>query len=99
VSVEFKVKTGPITILGVTQTVDGKLKFVVAEGQSVPGSIPPSGNTNTRAKFKPDMVTFVERWCEAAPTHHFALSVGHNLSKLNKLADVLGIEMQVINDV
>lgn len=97
VSIEFKVKTGPITILGVTQTVDGKLKFVAAEGESVSGAIPPSGNTNTRAKFKPDMVTFIERWSEAAPTHHFALSVGHNLSKIQKLADILGVELTVVS--
>ena len=98
VSVEFKVKTGPITILGLTQTYDGKLKFVVAEGESVPGSIPPSGNTNTRAKFKPDMITFVERWSEAAPTHHFALSVGHNLSRIRKLASLLDVELDVVSE-
>ncbi len=96
VSVEFKVKTGPITILGLSQTYNGKLKFVVAEGESIPGSIPTSGNTNTRARFTPDMVTFVERWSEAAPTHHFALSVGHNLSKIKKLAKVLNVELDVV---
>lgn len=37
VSVEFKVKTGPITILGMTQTEDGRLKMVAAEGEAVPG--------------------------------------------------------------
>ena len=35
--VEFKVRYGPITILGCTQTADGALKLVAAEGESIPG--------------------------------------------------------------
>lgn len=95
-SVEFKIKTGPMTIVGLTQTFDGKFKFVAAEGESMPGKIPATGNTNTRARFAPDVATFIERWSEAGPTHHFALSVGHNISKIKKLAKVLGIELVVI---
>jgi L-arabinose isomerase len=95
-SVEFKVKTGPITILGLTQTFDGRFKFVAAEGLSVPGPIPKSGNTNTRGRFAPDVATFVERWSIAGPTHHFALGVGHNLSKIKKLTDILQMELEVV---
>jgi L-arabinose isomerase len=51
VSVEFKVKTGPVTILGLTQTADGKLKLVAAEGESLPGPILRIGNTNSRLRF------------------------------------------------
>ena len=36
VSVEFNVKTGPITILGMTQTAEGRLKMLAAEGESIP---------------------------------------------------------------
>jgi L-arabinose isomerase len=92
VSVEFSLKHGPITMLGLTQTHDGRFKFVLAEGESLPGPIPPTGNTNTRGKFKPDAPTFVERWSMAGPTHHFALGVGHHAGLLMKLAHVLGIE-------
>jgi len=95
-SVEFKIKTGPITILGLTQTFDGRFKFVAAEGESVPGAIPATGNTNTRGRFAPDVATFVERWSKAGPTHHFALSVGHNLSRIKKLAKVLGMELEIV---
>ena len=35
-SVEFSVKTGPVTILGLTQTADGRLKLLAAEGESLP---------------------------------------------------------------
>ena len=52
-SVEFKIKEGDITMLGITQTGDGKFKFVVGEGISKKGPIPPTGNTNTRGFFAP----------------------------------------------
>ncbi|HTV41533.1 MAG TPA: hypothetical protein VMF08_13205 [Candidatus Sulfotelmatobacter sp.] len=41
-SVEMSVKQGPVTLLSVVQTVDGKLKLLVAEGES--GSGTDSGN-------------------------------------------------------
>ena len=91
-SVEFSLKHGPISILGLTQTHDGRFKFVVAEGESLPGPIPATGNTNTRCKFRPDAPTFVENWSWEGPTHHFALGVGHQADVLLKLARVLGIE-------
>ena len=34
-SVEFKVRYGPITIVGCTQTAEGRLKLIVAEGESI----------------------------------------------------------------
>lgn len=94
--VEFQIKHGPITLLGLTQTYDGQFKFVVAEGESLPGMIPATGNTNTRARFGPDVASFLERWCLAGPTHHFALGVGHRARTLEGLARVLGVECEVV---
>jgi hypothetical protein len=37
VSVECKVKVGPVSILGVTQQGEGRLKFLMAGGESIPG--------------------------------------------------------------
>ncbi len=95
-SVEFKLKEGPITMLGVTQTYGGKLKFVIAEGQSVAGPIPATGNTNTRGFFAPDARTFLTRWCAEGPTHHFALGVGHEAETIRLLAETLNIETVII---
>src|SRR6267142_2513509 len=36
-SVEMSVKHGPVTLLSVVQTVDGRIKLLVAEAESVPG--------------------------------------------------------------
>jgi L-arabinose isomerase len=95
-SVEFKIREGPISMLGVTVTGGGRLKFVIAEGQSVHGRIPATGNTNTRAYFEPDAVTFLQRWLAEGPTHHFALGTGHHARALKKVADCLGIESVVV---
>ena len=38
-SVEMSVKHGPVTLLSVVQTVDGKLKLQFAEAESIPGPI------------------------------------------------------------
>ncbi len=96
-SVEFKIKEGPITMLSISSTFEGKFKFVIAEGESVAGPIPPTGNTNTRAFFKPDAITFLKRWVAEGPTHHFALGIGHHAGTLKLIADYLDIEAVVID--
>jgi L-arabinose isomerase len=95
-SVEFKIRPGPITMLGVTLNAQGRFKFVVAEGRSVDGPIPATGNTNTRGFFEPDVRTFLKRWTREGPTHHFALGTGHRADTLRRLAEVMGIECAVI---
>ena len=95
-SVEFKIKEGPITMLGITQTGTGKFKFVIGEGISKEGPIPPTGNTNTRGFFEPTTREFVKKWVLEGPTHHYALGIGHYASVIKKIADVLGIEAVIV---
>jgi L-arabinose isomerase len=95
-SVEAKVKYGPITILGATQTAEGALKFLVAEGESIPGPTMRIGNTNSRLKFALSPAQFMDAWCAHGPTHHVALGIGHQRSKLEKVARLLGIELVTI---
>ena len=91
-SVEMSVKHGPVTLLSVVQTVDGKLKLLVAEGESVPGPILEIGNTNSRYRFSPGARNFMNDWNAHGPAHHCAVGVGHISSKLKKLAVLLGME-------
>lgn len=95
-SVEFHIKQGPITMLSIGVNGNGRFHFVVAEGQSVRGAIPATGNTNTRGFFQPDIRTFLKRWVAAAPTHHFALGVGHRANTIRRIADILGIDCTVV---
>lgn len=94
--VEFKIKEGPITMLSISSTYEGKFKFIIAEGESVAGPIPPTGNTNTRGFFKPDIRTFLKEWIKEGPTHHFALGVGHHADTVGKVANYLNIESRII---
>ncbi len=95
-SVEFKIKEGPITMLSIGVTGHGKFRFVLAEGESVRGAIPATGNTNTRGFFEPDVRTFLKRWVAEGPTHHFALGVGHRADSLRAVADALGVESVIV---
>ena len=91
VSVEAKVKAGPITTLNVTQTADGKLKLIISEAEATKGPIMAIGNTQTPVRFKYDPDTYMEKWFSEFPTHHCALSVGHNASVLEKVGRLLNI--------
>jgi len=91
-SVEMSVKHGPVTLLSVVQTVDGKLKLLMAEGESLPGPILEIGNTNSRYRFPIGARNFQNEWNLRGPAHHCAVGVGHISSKLRKLGDLLGIE-------
>lgn len=95
--VEFKIKEGPITMLSISSTFEGKFKFVIAEGESVEGPIPPTGNTNTRGFFKPDVRTFLTKWIKEGPTHHFALGIGHRAGSIRKVAHYLQIESVIVS--
>ena len=92
-SVEMSVKHGPVTLLSVVQTVDGRLKLLGAEGQSEPGPIGEIGNTNSRYRFSIGARKFVEHWNAHGPAHHCAVGVGHIASKIDKWGRLLGMEV------
>ncbi|HEY3781211.1 MAG TPA: L-fucose/L-arabinose isomerase family protein [Fimbriimonadaceae bacterium] len=100
VSVEAQVQVGPVTILGLTQTYEGHMKWLYAEGWSLPGDRLRIGNTNSRLRFtaKPeddfDVADWMNRWASAGPTHHVALGVGHHGATIQKLARLLKMEYQ-----
>jgi L-arabinose isomerase len=95
-SVEFRIKDGPITMLSIGITYGGRFKFIIAEGESVRGPIPPTGNTNTRGFFKPDVRTFLKRWVAEGPTHHFALGIGHHAHLIQQVGEMLGLETAIV---
>ncbi|MDZ4198824.1 MAG: L-fucose/L-arabinose isomerase family protein [Kiritimatiellia bacterium] len=93
--VEFRIRPGPITMLSIGVNAAGKFKFVVAEGESLDRPIPATGNTNTHGQFRPDVRTFLKRWVNAGPTHHFALGIGHHARAILRVAECLGIECEM----
>ncbi|HZG56184.1 L-fucose/L-arabinose isomerase family protein [Paenibacillus sp.] len=91
ISVEAKVRTGPITTLNVTQTGDGRLKLIISEAESTDGPIMRIGNTQTPVKFRKHPDDYMEQWFLEAPTHHCAMSIGHNASLFRKVGDLLNV--------
>jgi L-arabinose isomerase len=96
-SVELNVRHGPITILGCTQDVDGRLKLLAAEGESIPGPTFRIGNTNSRLRFASPPAEFFERWCAEGPTHHVALGIGHRVAELRRVAALLDLPFAVVS--
>ncbi len=92
-SVEMSVKHGPVTLLSVVETKDGKLKLLVAEGESVSGPILEIGNTNSRYKFPIGARKFMNDWNTHGPAHHCAVGVGHMTDKIDKLGKLLKVEV------
>ncbi len=97
ISVEANVISGPVTMLGVTQLRNGNLRFIVSEGVAKKFDILTIGNTQTHVDFGTDLDTYMDAWFKAAPTHHCAMSVGHNAELFEKTAKLMGIECVRVN--
>jgi L-arabinose isomerase len=80
-----------------TQTREGRLKFLAAEGESLPGERLQLGNTDSRLRFGLGPAAVMEAWCKEGPTHHFALGVGHITGSIEKVVSLLGLELKVID--
>lgn len=89
VSVEARVRPGPVTTLGVTQGRDGRLKLNISEGEALEAPILANGNTMTHIRFSKAPAEYMDDWFAEYPTHHCALSVGSNASLFRKVAMLL----------
>ncbi|MGN6366816.1 MAG: arabinose isomerase [Phycisphaerae bacterium] len=88
-TLDMPLKTGPVTLLSLTQTTTGQLQFLFAEGESVRGPQPDVGHTLGRYRFWTGARQFLTQWNAHAPSPHFALGTGHLASKIEKLAALL----------
>jgi L-arabinose isomerase len=95
-SIQMKVKPGPVTLLSVCQGGDGKVFLLVAEGVSEEGPTLQIGNTNSRYRFPMPVRDFIDQWSKTGPSHHCAIGIGRQYSVINKLATLLGIECKRI---
>lgn len=92
ISVEASVRPGKITTFAVVQTTGGKFRFIASEGIAHKADTMYIGNTETHVDFGMVPIEFYNKWFKAAPSHHFSLSIGHNISTLKKIAKLLDIE-------
>jgi len=92
ISVEAKVVSGPVTMLGITQLHNGRLRMIVSEGTARKHDILTIGNTQTHVDFGMELDAYMDEWFAAAPTHHCAMSVGHNANLFAKVAELFDME-------
>lgn len=96
VSVEFDVRHGPVTLLGLGQDRDGSLAFVASEGEVVPGPLLAIGNTTSRVDFGRDPGVWVDEWSVTGIGHHWSLSLGHRAADYRAAASLLGIDFRQV---
>ncbi|MCU1586101.1 MAG: L-arabinose isomerase [Microbacteriaceae bacterium] len=96
VSVEFDVRPGPVTLLGLGQDRDGGLAFVASQGVVVPGPLLAIGNTTSRVDFGRDPGEWVDAWSATGIGHHWSLSLGHRAADYQAAASLLGIDFRQV---
>lgn len=93
----FSLDPGEATLLSLTTVANGKLKFVIAEGQVLDFPYLPD-LSRPHYKFSPqgDLADFLTRFSMEGGSHHQALAYGRWASTLSKLAELLEIECAVV---
>lgn len=92
VSVEFDVRHGPVTCLGLGEDRDGSYSFITSQGTVVDGPLLAIGNTTSRVAFGTDPGLWVDAWSATGVGHHWALCTGHRAADIAAAASLLGIE-------
>lgn len=96
VSVEFDVRHGPVTLLGLSQNQAGRLGLVASEGHVAAGPLLKIGNTTSRVDFSRNPGDWTDEWSASGGGHHWALGIGHQVAQLRAVADLCGLDLVVI---
>ena len=93
----FSLEPGVATLVSLTTLSDGKLKFVVTEGEIVDFPYMPDLE-RPHYKFRPeyDLSDFLTRFSLEGGSHHQALAYGRWAGTLEKVATLLGIDCVVV---
>jgi len=94
----FDAAPGPATILGICDLGD-RFRLVLNEVDVVPPDEPLPRLPVARAVWqpKPDLATSAESWISAGAPHHTVLSTAVGTEQLTEFANLLGVELLVID--
>lgn len=98
VSVECDVRRGPVTLVGLGQSRDGRYRLVAAVGKVVEGPLLAIGNTTSRVDFGRDPGEWTDAWSASGVGHHWALAPGDIIPELRALAGLSGLELVEVTD-
>lgn len=51
------------------------------------------GDTDTRVRFSMPIREFINKWCNAGLSHHFALTVGNYVDLIKKTGYMCGLDV------
>jgi L-arabinose isomerase len=91
VSVQFDVRHGSVTLLGLGQRPGGELAFVTSAGEVVDGPVLQIGNTSSRVAFGCSPGLWTDAWSASGVSHHWALGTGDRRDDVRVLAELAGI--------
>lgn len=93
VSLVFSLRPGPATLLNITTGANGRIQWIVAEGEVVDS--PPFPNlTQVHNRFVPQLLVadFLIQYSEQGGSHHLAMAYGNWKSALWKLARIMNVQ-------
>ena len=88
--------TGPITMLGIGQTVRRPFQVRHWRGRVGAGTHPADRQHQHARLLQARSTDFRQALVPEGPTHHFALGVGHHARTIKKIGEALGIESVII---
>ena len=89
----FSLEPGDVTLVSLTTLANGRLKFVVTEGQVVDFPyVPDLGRPHYKFRPDGDLSDFLTRFSMEGGSHHQAMAYGRWTSTVERIAALLGIE-------
>jgi L-arabinose isomerase len=91
---EFAYAPGDVTILSLIPLGDGEWRLIVGEGESLPMTPRPVAAPQMLFRYKNGSISeFCDRWLLAGSPHHMALAYGHLREQVEKVGELLGVEV------
>ena len=90
-------RPGDVTLVSLTTVKDGRLRFIITEGEVVDTPpIPAIGRVHF--KFRPDkpLPAFLRQFSEAGGSHHQGMAYGRLTPLVVKVAQLMGAEYAVV---
>ncbi len=94
---EFAYAPGDVTILSLIPLGDGEWRMIVGEGESLPMTPRPVAAPQMLFRYKNGSIEdFCNRGLLAGSPHHMALAYGHLSEQVEKVGELLGVEVVAI---
>lgn len=91
---EFAYAPGDVTILSLIPLGDGDWRMIVGEGESLPMTPRPVAAPQMLFRYRNGSIQeFCDRWLLAGSPHHMALAYGHLSEQVQKVGELLGVEV------